>query len=221
MNSYDELQAVCDSLCAISNDKIILSNNKTTFISQLEQGNSEIGAIVNDFVEIISDAGEFNIDFNDLKSFIQANKHFFHIMVKVKTDSTYEELSVILKDAISNSYSNINFELNEIDVICDFKINKDTPTNLVSDTRRLLEEISQTHNIKFTYGIQNIPNADNAIISLFISNSQQASDTYKKNDHDKSNHDSRNEYIVNSTDELLQQMHKNSQTKKITKKLFS
>jgi cell division GTPase FtsZ len=222
MKSYDELQSECDSLCAISNDKIILSNDKTTFISQLEQGNKEIGSIISDFADVINDAGEFNIDFNDLKSFIRNNKHFFHTMIRVKTDCTYDELNKILKSAIDDSYSNINFDLTEIEVICNFQINKNTPTNLVSDTRKLLEKISRTHNIKFTYGIQNTENEEEAVISLFLSNSQQTSDTYKKNNDIENKQDyNTDDFTVKNDDTYVKEIIKSATTKRITKKLFS
>jgi cell division protein FtsZ len=104
--SYQEMNQNCDSICAISNDKIISNNGETEFFTQLEKGNKEIGSIISDFVNIISNAGRINIDFRDLKSFLKESKYFLHTIINIEKGIQYEALQQKIASAIDKSYSN-------------------------------------------------------------------------------------------------------------------
>jgi cell division GTPase FtsZ len=173
LESYSELEKSCDSLCAISNEKIISTATETTFFDQLSKGNREIGSTISDFVDIVTSAGKLNIDFHDLESFLKNNKYFFHTLIVLDKTYNYEKLNTLITDAISKSYSNINFELEDIEVIVNFKINSGTQSKLIEDTKTVLERISNNSNIKLIYGVEETNTSDNVEISLFISNSHQ------------------------------------------------
>ncbi|MDR2821485.1 MAG: hypothetical protein LBV53_00840 [Mycoplasmataceae bacterium] len=173
LESYSELEKSCDSLCAISNEKIISTATETTFFDQLSKGNREIGSTISDFVDIVTSAGKLNIDYHDLESFLKNNKYFFHTLIVLDKAYNYEKLNTLITDAITKSYSNINFELADIEVIVNFKINSGTQSKLIEDTKNILERISNNSNIKLIYGIEETSASDNVEISLFISNSHQ------------------------------------------------
>jgi hypothetical protein len=108
-----------------------------------------------------------------LESFLKNNKYFFHTLIVLDKAYNYEKLNTLITDAITKSYSNINFELADIEVIVNFKINSGTQSKLIEDTKNILERISNNSNIKLIYGIEETSASDNVEISLFISNSHQ------------------------------------------------
>ncbi|MDR1850761.1 MAG: cell division FtsZ family protein [Mycoplasmataceae bacterium] len=209
--SYQEMNQNCDSICAISNDKIISNNGETEFFTQLEKGNKEIGSIISDFVNIISNAGRINIDFRDLKSFLKESKYFLHTIINIEKGIQYEALQQKIASAIDKSYSNWNFSLNEINIIANFKMNQNTNASVIIDTRKILEQYARNPDIKFIYGIEDSI-SEEAEVSLFISNADQ----------NHQNVPQTTEVISNKVEEYIskEEVEKVHNTKKITKKLF-
>jgi cell division protein FtsZ len=219
LESYSELEKSCDSLCAISNEKIISTAAETAFFDQLSKGNKEIGSTISDFVDIVTSAGKLNIDYHDLESFLKHNKYFFHTLIVLDKVYNYENLNTLITDAISKSYSNINFELADIEVIVNFKINSGTQSKLIEDTKNILEKISNNSNIKLIYGIEETSTSDNVEISLFISNSHQMqqSSGIEKNSGKTMNVKS---LLDNDVENISTNKIKYGDTTKITRKLF-
>jgi cell division protein FtsZ len=189
--SKKEFMQNCDSVCTIFNDKIVDQITNSTFFTQLEQGNKEIGSVVNDFVDIISGAGEINIDFNDLKSFlagndnIKGNKSFFHLRFNVDDEAnSFADLEKLLKDKINSSYSNGDFSTEQINALINFKLGKNNKSDLVVNIKTILTNIASSKNIKVVYGIENILETTSEI-SIFISTNEITNYTPVKQEENK------------------------------------
>jgi cell division protein FtsZ len=214
--SFEKFKNNSDSLCAISNDKIISLSSDANFIEQMDKANKEIGSIISDFVDIVSSAGEFNIDFHDLKSFLTENKKFFHCLIKLDKTYSFDDLNNKILLAIKNSFSTTEFSDQNINVIANFKINTKSQTNLISDTRKIIEGISKNNDIKLVYGIENILD-NNDEISLFISCDEQNSEKFNIQ---QENENAKPFSVLTKQQKIDINEYKDYKTSKITKKLF-
>jgi len=171
-NSYKILVESCDSICTISNDKIIKTG--TSFFEQFELANNEICQIFSDFTDIVMNAGEINIDFHDLESFLKKNKYFFHALIKLGKELDSSKMKEMIIQTINKSYSNISLINEDIEIIANFKISHSASSDIITMTRKILKDTYASHrpDIKFIYGIEYCE-VDEYEVSLFVSNSIQ------------------------------------------------
>jgi cell division GTPase FtsZ len=214
----------CDSVCTIFNDKIVDEISESTFFTQLEQGNKEIGSIVSDFVDIISGAGEINIDFNDLKSFLtgnessEGNKAFFHTKIIIDENvKDFSSLSSLVKEKINKSYSNGDFSSEKIDVLVNFKMGTSNKSDLVVNIKNILTDISSSSNIKLVYGIENTLETFTQI-SIFISTNEVSNYIPLKQDIQNDEVNANDKNVLNSSYSAKQA--ERNKTKNISKLLF-
>jgi len=201
--SYKILSENVDSMCTISNDKIIRTGS--SFFEQFELANKEISQIFSDFTDIVTNAGEINIDFHDFENFLKKNKYFFHAIVNVPKDFNFNKLKELILQTIKNSYSNISLVNEEIEIIANFKISRDTNSDIITWTRKIIKDTYASHkdDVKFIYGIEYNETEEHQI-SLFISNDIQNVESVIVNNENHS-----------AIDESIQE------TRHITKKIFS
>jgi cell division protein FtsZ len=172
IESYENIKGISNSLCVISNDKIISSKSDSFFIDQFEKGNKEIYKIIDNFVHIISNAGHINIDYADLRNFLTNNQFFIHTDFDLPVEISFDESKKLIKEAIEKSYSNVNFSNEHINVIASLRMNSKANVNVISNIRKSIEEITGKH-VSLVYGVEYTEEMPDTHVSLFISNHEQ------------------------------------------------
>jgi cell division protein FtsZ len=213
--NYEKVKQNSDCICTISNDKILLSDKKLSLIDEFKKGNEEIGSIINDFVDIITETYEFNIDFADLRNFLKENKHFVHLHLRSE-ENNMKDLKESFEKAIKNSYSSIVFAQDKpVNLLANFKITPKT-TSLPKELKDIISAHAKNRNISFVYGLD-AENNSLIDISIFASIEEQA---IEKSDTSYQKNESEEESMLNETKMIVEQ-YKTTSVPTVQKNSFS
>lgn len=139
----------------ISNDKILTnSSNRLSLIAAFKKANEEISTIVQTIVDIINIPVEINIDFADVRNFLQDSDSFVVSNFELKnSDYSYETLKAKVNENIENSFSGI--KLNNINkILANIFVSDDTSVSITSDINRLFTEKTGNDDISVVNGMQ-------------------------------------------------------------------
>lgn len=184
LEHFDTLKNNVDSITYISNDRIIANNkNNISFIEAFNKANNEVTKTISQIVDLTTSASEMNVDYSDIKNFFRKNKSFFANSINIKEGYSKEILKQYFTKSLFQSNSDLNVEMENINVLANFTISAKTPATVVADTRSILKELTDNQNLTMVSGIDYSGN-DGIEIMYMMSSGEQNFELKEINEHE-------------------------------------
>lgn len=129
----------------VDNERLVGNDKNSTLLSQHEKSNDEVKNIVANIVDIIDgEESNINIDLADLKNFFRKYNCLHHISIKIEKENyDQSKLNNYLTLCLEKSSLTNDFSSGKICGIINTKVNKDTPSMLMSWINKSLLDIAK------------------------------------------------------------------------------
>ncbi len=163
----EKLSYICSGFTAISNDKIIgMDRERTSIKKAYQDANEYIRIIIDEFINIITNAADVNIDFADIRNFFSDQNGFLFLKVDV-ADCTKDAVKEAIVEKIEKGFTDIDI-LESKNAIFNFKINENVPSIILENARTAMKEIVKTNDLNIVNGISFSDKYENAEINILI-----------------------------------------------------
>ncbi len=163
----EKLSYICSGFTAISNDKIIgMDRERTSIKKAYQDANEYIRIIIDEFINIITNAADVNIDFADIRNFFADQNGFLFLKVDV-ADCTKDAVKEAIVEKIDKGFTDIDI-LESKNAIFNFKINENVPSIILENARTAMKEIVKTNDLNIVNGISFSDKYENAEINILI-----------------------------------------------------
>ncbi len=167
LSGLDKLSYICSGFSTVSNDRIISSDRERTSIKKAyEDANEYIRVIIDEFINIITNAADVNIDFADIKNFFKNQNGFLFVKVEI-SDYTKDSIKEAIEERIEKGYTDIDI-IDSQNAIFNFKINENVPSSILENARSATKEIVQTNDLNIVNGISFSDKYENAEINILL-----------------------------------------------------
>ncbi|MGL5246019.1 MAG: cell division protein FtsZ [Mycoplasmoidaceae bacterium] len=168
LSGLDKLSYICSGFSTVSNDRIISSDNRerTSIKKAYEDANEYIRVIIDEFINIITNAADVNIDFADIRNFFKNQNGFLFVKVEI-SDYTKDSIKEAIEDKIEKGYTDIDI-IDSQNAIFNFKINENVPSSILENARSATKEIVQTNDLNIVNGISFSDKYENAEINILL-----------------------------------------------------
>ncbi|MGL4617154.1 MAG: cell division protein FtsZ [Mycoplasmoidaceae bacterium] len=167
LSGLDKLSYICSGFSTVSNDRIISSDRERTSIKKAyEDANEYIRVIIDEFINIITNAADVNIDFADIRNFFKNQNGFLFVKVEI-SDYTKDSIKEAIEDRIEKGYTDIDI-IDSQNAIFNFKINENVPSSILENARSATKEIVQTNDLNIVNGISFSDRYENAEINILL-----------------------------------------------------
>ena len=173
LESFSTLKNHVDAITYISNDRIISNNrNSISFIDAFDKANNEVTQTISQIIDLTTSASEMNVDYSDIKNFFKQNKNFFANSITLPETYSKDVLKQTLRKSIYESNSDVNVDLEHVNVLANFTISSKTPATIVADTRIIFKELLDNQNLTMVSGVDYSGNEGTKVMYLVSSGEQ-------------------------------------------------
>ncbi|MGL5640161.1 MAG: cell division protein FtsZ [Mycoplasmoidaceae bacterium] len=167
LSGLDKLSYICSGFSTVSNDRIISSDRERTSIKKAyEDANEYIRVIIDEFINIITNAADVNIDFADIRNFFKNQNGFLFVKVEI-SDYTKDSIKEAIEERIEKGYTDIDI-IDSQNAIFNFKINENVPSSILENARSATKEIVQSNDLNIVNGISFSDKYENAEINILL-----------------------------------------------------
>jgi cell division protein FtsZ len=153
LNSFNVLKSEVNTITKISNDKIINNDKNISYAQAFEQANIEVTNVVNDIVDMIDSASSMNLDFADVSNFFKSHKTFMAGTFALNGEYSYDNLKSAITQSVKKSYSDMTFEVDNMKLVLNLKINTKIPSSVTNDIRNIFKELTNNHTLSLVHGV--------------------------------------------------------------------
>jgi cell division protein FtsZ len=174
LEHFETLKNHVDSITYISNDRIIGNNRGSiSFIDAFAKANNEVTYMISQITDLVTSASEMNIDYSDIKNFFKQNKSFFANTISINEEYSRELLHQTIRKSLFESNSDINIDLDHVNVLANFTISPKTPATIVADTRTIFKQLIDNQNLTMVSGMDYSGSEGIKIMYLMSSGEQE------------------------------------------------
>ncbi|MGL4647136.1 MAG: cell division protein FtsZ [Mycoplasmoidaceae bacterium] len=167
LSGLDKLSYICSGFTTVSNDRIIGSDRERTSIKKAyEDANEYMRVIIDEFINIITNASDVNVDFADIRNFFKSQNGFLFVKVDI-SDYTKDSIKEAIEEKIEKGYTDIDI-IDSQNAIFNFKINENVPSSILENARSATKEIVKTNDLNIIHGISFSDKYENAEINILL-----------------------------------------------------
>lgn len=167
LSGLEKLSYICSGFTAISNDRIIgMDRERTSIKKAYQDANEYMRMIIDEFINIITNAADVNVDFSDIKNFFNDQNGFLFQKVDI-TDYTKDAIKEAIEEKIHKGFTDIDINESK-NAIFNFKINENVPSVILENARTAMKEIVRTNDLNIVNGISFSDKYENAEINILI-----------------------------------------------------
>ena len=167
LSGLEKLSYICSGFTAISNDRIIgMDRERTSIKKAYQDANEYMRMIIDEFINIITNAADVNVDFSDIKNFFNNQNGFLFQKVDI-TDYTKDAIKEAIEEKIQKGFTDIDINESK-NAIFNFKINENVPSVILENARTAMKEIVKTNDLNIVNGISFSDKYENAEINILI-----------------------------------------------------
>ncbi len=202
LSGLDKLSYICSGFTTVSNDRIIGSDRERTSIKKAyEDANEYMRMIIDEFINIITNASDVNVDFADIRNFFKNQNGFLFVKVEI-SDYTKDAIKEAVEEKIEKGYTDIDI-IDSQNAIFNFKINENVPSSILENARSATKEIVKTNDLNIVHGISFSDKYENAEINVLLAGKFELGKIIDNNNEEIKNISSKTQ-LFTKTEDLLE-----------------